>query len=470
MGGQKVELKVTTYRAELLNLLIYHTVSADFSNLQKGLFNLTLLMKPILLYCLFLFLFPAGINAQTVISMKIDGSINPSSADFIHNGIERAAREKAECIIIHLNTPGGLLKSTRVIVSDILASPVPVVVYVSPDGAHAGSAGVFVTLAAHIAAMAPGTNIGAAHPVALQNQMDSTMNEKATNDAAAFIRTIAEKRHRNVEWAENAVRKSFSYSETEALEDSAIDIIAKNETELLALIHGKTVELSSGKKTLNTAAATVKEQKMSVWERILDIISDPNIAYILFLLGMYGLIFELYNPGSILPGIVGVIALILALYSMHTLPINYAGLALIIFAIILFLLEIKIVSHGLLAIGGVISLFLGSMMLIKSNSSLEMVKISWGVMIGATIVSALFFLFIVGFGIRAQRRKVVTGIEGLVGDTGEVMQALSPTGTIKVQGEIWNAESLSGPIEKGEKVRIKEMRSLKLFVERINNI
>ena len=168
-------------------------------------------MKPILSYCLFLFLFPAVICAQTVISMKIDGSINPSSADFIHNGIERAAREKAECIIIHLNTPGGLLKSTRVIVSDILASPVPVVVYVSPDGAHAGSAGVFVTLAAHIAAMAPGTNIGAAHPVALQNRMDSTMNEKATNDAAAFIRTIAAKRHRNVEWAENAVRKSFSY-------------------------------------------------------------------------------------------------------------------------------------------------------------------------------------------------------------------------------------------------------------------
>ena len=426
-------------------------------------------MKHILSYCLFLFLFPPVIDAQTVISLKIDGSINPASADFIRNGIEKATREKAECIIIHLNTPGGLLKSTRVIVSDILASPVPVVVYVSPEGAHAGSAGVFITLAAHIAAMAPGTNIGAAHPVTLQSQMDSTMNEKATNDAAAFIRTIAVKRHRNVEWAENAVRKSFSYSETEALEDSAIDIIAKSETELLALINGKKIELNSGTKTLHTASAVVKEHKMSVWEKILDIISDPNIAYILFLLGMYGLIFELYNPGSILPGIVGVIALILALYSMHTLPINYAGLALIVFAVILFLLEIKIASHGLLAIGGVISLFLGSMMLIKSNSSLEMVKISRGVIIGATIVSALFFLFIVGFGLRAQRRKVVTGVEGLVGDTGEVLETLSPTGTIKVQGEIWNAESLSGTINKGEKVRIREMKNLKLFVEKINN-
>ena len=426
-------------------------------------------MKRILSYCLFLFSFPLITDAQTVISMKVDGTINPASADFIHNGIEKAVREKAECIIIHLNTPGGLLKSTRVIVSDILESAVPVVVYVSPGGAHAGSAGVFITLAAHISAMAPGTNIGAAHPVTLQNQMDSTMNEKATNDAAAFIRTIAEKRHHNIEWAENAVRKSFSYSETEALEDSAIHLIAKDETELLAKINGKVVELSSGTKTLNTASATVQQHKMSVWEKILDIISDPNIAYILFLLGLYGLMFELYNPGAILPGIVGVIALILALYSMHTLPINYAGVALIIFAVILFLLEIKIVSHGLLAIGGVISLLLGSMMLIRSDSSMEMVKISRGVIIGATIVSALFFLFVVGFGIRAQRRKVVTGIEGLIGDIGEVVETLSPAGTIKVQGEIWNAESLSGIIDKGERVSIKEMKGLKLYVEKINN-
>ena len=238
---------------------------------------------------------------------------------------------------------------------------------------------------------------------------------------------------------------------------------------MLVKINGKVVELATGTKTLHTTSAIVKELKMSVWEKILDIISDPNIAYILFLLGLYGLIFELYSPGAILPGIVGVIALVLALYSMHTLPINYAGLALIIFAVILFLLEIKIVSHGLLAIGGIISLLLGSMMLIKSNSSLEMVKISRSVIISATILSALFFLFVVGLGMKAQRRKVVTGIEGLVGDTGEVMETLSPIGIIKVQGELWNAESLAGTIDKGEKVRIKEMKNLKLFVERINN-
>ncbi len=345
--------------------------------------------------------------------MKIDGSINPVSADFIRNSIEKARSEKAECLIIQLNTPGGLLKSTRVIVSDMLQSPVPVIVYVSPGGAHAGSAGVFITLAAHIAAMAPGTNIGAAHPVMMQGQMDTTMNEKTTNDAAAFIRTIAEKRHRNMVWAERAVRRSYSYSETEALQDSVIDLVVKNEEELLRMIDGRIIELSSGTKTLHTLSATIINYKMSIWEKILDIISDPNIAYILLLLGMYGILFELYNPGAILPGIVGVIALILAFYSMHTLPINYAGLALIIFAVILFLLEIKIISHGLLAIGGIISLLLGSMMLIKSGSSLEFVRISRSVIISATALSALFFLFIIGFGIKAQRLKVVTGLEGI---------------------------------------------------------
>ena len=398
--------------------------------------------------------------------MKIDGTINPASADFIHGGIKKAVKEKAECIIIHLNTPGGLLKSTRVIVSDILESPIPVVVYVSPGGAHAGSAGVFITLAAHIAAMAPGTNIGAAHPVTMQQQMDSTMNEKATNDAAAFIRTIAEKRNRNIEWAERAVRKSFSYSETEALEDSVIDLIVKNEKELLEKINGKQIMVVDGTKTLNTGSATVKVHEMNLWEKILDIISDPNIAYILFLLGLYGLLFELYNPGVILPGIVGVIALVLALYSMHALPINYAGVALIVFAIILFLLEIKIVSHGLLTIGGIISLLFGSMMLIK-DSSMDMVRISRTVIISATAISALFFVFVLGLGIKAQRRKGVTGIEGLIGVKGEAFTALEPTGTVMIKGEIWNAESLAGKIAKGERIIVKQMKHLKLYVEPI---
>ncbi|MGZ5220438.1 MAG: NfeD family protein, partial [Chitinophagaceae bacterium] len=286
-------------------------------------------------------------------------------------------------------------------------------------------------------------------------------------DAAAFIRSIAQKRHRNLQWAENAVRRSFSYSEIEALEDSVIDLIANNEQDLLLKVDGKQVELSSGNVTLQTKNASIEPFRMSFVEKLLNIISDPNIAYILLLLGMYGLMFELYNPGAILPGIVGVISLILAFYSMHSLPINYAGLGLIIFGIILFLLEIKIVSHGLLAIGGVISLLLGSMMLIRSGSSLEVVRISRTVIFAATAVSALFFLFIVGFGMKAQRLKVVTGLEALIGDTAEVIDGLDPEGTVKVQGETWNAESLSGVISKGEKVRIKEMKNLTLYVELI---
>ena len=427
------------------------------------------IMKDILRYGLLLTLFPSIVFAQKVISIKVDGTINPATADFIHGGIKKAATEKASCLLIHLNTPGGLLKSTRVIVSDILNSPVPVIVYVSPGGAHAGSAGVFITMAAHIAAMAPGTNIGAAHPVALQAVMDSTMNEKTTNDAAAFIRSIAEKRKRNVEWAENAVRKSHSYSETEALEYSVIDFIARDDEELLNIVHGKQVAINSGLITLQTKGAKIESLEMTFIGKLLDTISDPNIAYILFLLGMYGLLFELYSPGAILPGIVGVISLILAFYSMHSLPVNYAGLALIIFAIILFLLEIKIVSHGLLAIGGIVSLLLGSMMLIRSDSGLDMARISRGVIYAATAVSALFFLFVLSFGIRAQRSKVVTGIEAMIGNTGEVIEILNPTGTVRVNGEIWNAESLSGAITRGEKVRIKEMRNLKLYVEPIGH-
>lgn len=416
-------------------------------------------------YCLLFILIPGFLTAQKVISIKVDGSINPATAGYIADGIEKAHSEKAECLLVHLNTPGGLLKSTRVIVSNILDSPVPVIVYVSPGGAHAGSAGVFITMAAHVAAMAPGTNIGAAHPVAIQSVLDSTMNEKATNDAAAFIRTIAEKRNRNLEWAEEAVRRSVSITETEAIKSRVIDIIAVNEKDLLEQLDGRSVTLNSGGQVLRTKNATVEKHNMRFIDRLLDLLSDPNIAYILLMLGMYGVMFELFNPGAILPGVVGVISLVLAFYSMHTLPVNYAGLALIIFGIILFLLEIKIVSNGLLALGGIVSLVLGSMMLIRSDSSLEFLRISRGLIIGAAIVTAAFFLFVVGVGIRAQKGKAVTGAEGMYGFVGEVIDHLNPSGTVMVQGEIWNAESVSGEIGKGEKVRVKEMKNLKLYVE-----
>lgn len=372
--------------------------------------------------------------------ITVDATINPASADFIHEAIARATTEKAECLVIRLNTPGGLLKSTRVIVSDILGSPIPIVVYVSPSGSQSASAGTFITLAGHIAAMSPGTNIGAAHPVGIQGgEKDSIMNEKATNDAAAFIRTISEKRNRNIQWAEEAVRKSISITETEALNKSVIDIISPTVRALLDSIDGKTVDINGNLRILQTKGIETRDYEMGWKHELLDLLSDPNIAYIFFLLGMYGLILELYNPGSILPGVVGVISMVLALYSMHTMPINYAGLALIIFAIILFIAEIKVTSYGLLTVGGVISLALGSIMLIDSESPLEFIAISWGVIVPAVAVTTLFFIFAIGMGIRAQRRKPTTGFEGIIGESGESITPLNPRGQVSVHGEIWNA-------------------------------
>ena len=303
-----------------------------------------------LLFLIFLS-FPLYSQTRNVSVITLEGAINPAASDYIKYGIEQAVKNNSECLILRLNTPGGLLESTRNIVSSILLSPVPVVVYVSPPGARAASAGVFITLSAQIAAMAPGTNIGAAHPVSLQGQMDSTMTEKATNDAAAFIRSISEKRKRNIQWAEEAVRKSISITETEALNQNVIDLISPNLIDLLNKIDLKEVQTSRGTVVLQTKNATLNYLDMSFQENLLSILSDPNIAYILFMLGLYGLLFELYNPGLIFPGIVGVICLVLAFYTMSTLPINYAGLILIIFAIILFVLEIKIISHGLLTAG-----------------------------------------------------------------------------------------------------------------------
>jgi membrane-bound serine protease (ClpP class) len=253
------------------------------------------------------------------------------------------------------------------------------------------------------------------------------MYGKITNDAAAFIRTIAKKRNRNVQWADNAVRRSYSYSETEALQDTVIDLIAKNDGELLKMIDGKKVELNSGEVILRTASAKIETYEMGFIEKLLNVISDPNIAYILLMLGFYGIMFELYSPGTILPGIIGVISLILAFYSLQTLPVNYAGVALIAFALLLFILEIKIVSHGVLAIGGIISLILGSMMLIRTGSG-DIGRISWTVIISTTAVTALFFLFVIGMGIKAQRLKPATGINALVDETGIANEILSPSG------------------------------------------
>jgi membrane-bound serine protease (ClpP class) len=409
--------------------------------------------------------FRANGQSSNVLVITLDGAINPAASDYIQYGIDQAVKHNSECLVLRLNTPGGLLESTRTIVSDILQSPVPVVVYVSPPGSRSASAGVFITLAAHIAAMAPGTNIGAAHPVSLQSQMDSVMTEKVTNDAAAFIRTISEKRNRNVKWAEDAVRKSISITETEALKDNVIDLIANDMNDLLVKINGKGIQTVSGSVVLNTKNAELVYVDMSFQQKLLSILSDPNIAYILLMLGIYGLLFELYSPGLIFPGVVGVISLLLAFYSMQTLPINYAGLALIIFAVILFVLEIKIVSHGLLTIGGIISLILGSVMLIKTDSGFDIVGVSWKVILLFVLLTVTFFVFAIGLGIKAQRRKAATGQEGLINETGEAITDLKPYGAIKVHGEIWKAESMDETILKGSKVVVTAISDLKLQVK-----
>jgi membrane-bound serine protease (ClpP class) len=426
------------------------------------------LAKRLFLFLAVLFLFPSISFTQKVISITINDGINPSTAEFIDQGIEKAVKENAECLVINLNTPGGLLTSTREIVTKIMQSKVAVIVYVSPTGAHAGSAGTFITLSANIAAMAPGTNIGAAHPVDMNGKSDAVMNEKIINDASAFIRTIAEKRGRNIQWAEDAVRNSVSLTEEEALEKNVINIVANDQKDLLNKVDGKQVELNNGSEILHTKNAIVESLEMGFFQKVLSRLSDPNISYIIMMLGFYGLLFELFSPGAIFPGIIGVICLILAFYSMSSMPVNYAGLALIIFGIILYLLEIKVISHGLLAIGGTISVLLGSMILFRTSPIENYVSLSWSVIISVTAFSALFFLFLITMGLRAQRAKPVSGSNALIGKTAETLGTLDLSGQVRLLGETWNAISLSGKINENEKVIIKEIKGLTLYVTQKN--
>jgi membrane-bound serine protease (ClpP class) len=291
--------------------------------------------------------------------------------------------------------------------------------------------------------MAPGTNIGASHPVGggIGSDTTSVESEKITNDAAAFIRAIAQKRHRNVKWAEEAVRRSISNSDSEALKAGVIDLVTPNLDSLLRQINGRQVETDTGKVTLRTSDAKVEFIPMNWRDRFLGVISDPNITYILMMVGIFGIMFELFNPGSILPGVVGAISLIVAFYAFQTLPVNYAGLALILLAVVLFVAEIKIVSHGILAIGGVISMFLGSVMLIRSP--FELVSISLTLIITTVLVATVFFLWVIGLGLRAQQRRPTTGLEAMIGESGSVMTAIKPgaTGQVTVHGEIWKATS-----------------------------
>ncbi|UCG51388.1 MAG: nodulation protein NfeD [Candidatus Latescibacterota bacterium] len=402
-------------------------------------------------------------SASQVMIGVLQGAIGPVTKDYVHRVLEKARTEDPECVIFMMDTPGGLDASMRSIIKDIFSSPVPVVIFVYPSGGRAASAGALIGLASHVVAMAPGTNIGAAHPVPVgQGKMDEEMLEKVTNDAAAYARGIAKERGRDVEWAEKIVRESASSTAEEALELGVIDLIAGDIDELLEKLDGRTVVVDGREHTLATANAVTVEEEPSIREKFLARISDPNIAYLLMLLGIFGIFFELQNPGAIFPGVVGAIAILLAFFALQLLPVNLAGLALIVLAIIMFLLEIKIPSGGLLTIGGIVSMLIGSIMFI--DSPLPFMRVSFAVIIPAVIVTALFFVFGVGMGLRAQRRKVTTGEKGIIGEIGTARTEVWESGSVFVHGEHWNAYS-DEKIPAGSKIEVVAAEGMVLKVK-----
>ncbi len=396
----------------------------------------------------------------------VDGGINPAVDDFIRESISRARTNGAKALIIQLDTPGGLLTSTRSIVKDILGAPVPVIVYVAPSGAGAGSAGVFITLAAHVAAMAPGTNIGAAHPVAGGGQeVKGVMGEKIENFTASFSEAIAQKRGRNTEWAIQAVRRSVSITEKEALKKNVIDIVAKDIDDLLKQAEGKKVEVDGREQALSFQGARIERFEMGLKQKVINVLADPNIAYLLLMAGILGLYMEFSHPGVIFPGVAGGICLLLGLTSLQVLPFNYAGLLLMLLGIALLIGEAFLPSFGVLGVGGAISLALGSLLLFDTQSSDLTVERS---IVFAAVGTLSAFMLIVGYLVfRSQKKKPTVGLEGLVGEIGEVKVALKPTGRIFVHGEDWSAEG-DGEVAAGEKVRVVGFEGMCLKVKRLS--
>lgn len=392
-----------------------------------------------------------------------DGVINPVAAEYLHDALASAEASGARALVVALNTPGGLDSSMRLIIKDITGATVPVVVFVSPSSGRAASAGVFITMAAHVAAMAPGTNIGAAHPVNMGGgEMDKTMKEKVENDSVAYIKSLAQQRGRNAAWAEDAVRKSVSITEREALKLNVVDLVADDLPALLKQVDGRRINLASGPNVLKTAGAGLREFPMGLRLEWLKTISDPNIAYLLMTIGTIGVIAELYSPGAILPGIVGAISLILAFYAFQSLPVNYAGMLLFLLGIVFFVLEASVTSYGLLAIGGVISMLIGSVMLIKSDA--EFFQISWAVILPVVTLASVLTLLVIGTGIRALRRRPATGREEMVGLIGIARTALAPDGQLAVRGELWEAVS-EQPVSAGDEVEVTAVDGLRLRVK-----
>lgn len=425
-------------------------------------------MKLVLAFLLILLCASALAQQPVVYTMQIEGPIEPALALYVHRSIQIAERNDAQALIVLIDTPGGLGDSMDSITKDFFASDVPIVVYVWPQGAKAASAGAIITLAANIAAMSPATNIGAAHPVAIGGeQPDQVMSKKLENDAAASARKIAEKRGRNVKVSEDFVRKSISLTEREALKQGAIDIIAKDQKDLLRQINGRKVQTANRVVIINSRNADVRTIAPSLRERFLHVVGNPNVAYILMLIAIYGIIFELQNPGSVFPGVVGGIALILALFSFAVLPVNLAGVLLIVLGIALLVTDVFLPGHGILTVGGLIAFVIGSVILFETRSPVFRISVTLVVTMAA--VTGAFFLFAVGAGIRAQKAKVVTGKEGMIGQVVEARTDIAPKGKVFAEGSWWNAVTEGEPIKKGELVCITGMDKLLLRVKKQEN-
>jgi membrane-bound serine protease (ClpP class) len=403
-----------------------------------------------------------ALAAAPVDVITLEGVISPVTLRLVETALARARSDGAQALMIQLDTPGGLERSMRAIAQRLLNADLPVIVYVAPTGARAASAGVFITMAAHVAAMAPATNIGAAHPVALGGGADKESLKKIENDSAAFIRTIALERGRNADWAEKAVRQSVSITEREAVRLKVIDLVADSVPDLLGKIDGQTVKTTRGPATFSTRDAVARPIEIGFRDRFLNVITDPNVAYVLMMLGMLGLFFELSNPGVILPGVIGGISLILAFFAFQSLPINYAGLLLILFGIVLLVAEIKIVSHGVLALGGIVSMALGSLMLFDAPEI--GFRLSWWVIAPTVGATAGLFVFVVTVGMRALVRRPMLGASGMIGRSAVARGALDREGQVTVGGEIWRAVAEGEAIADGAPVRVIGVEGLTLKV------
>ncbi|HNS32708.1 MAG TPA: nodulation protein NfeD [bacterium] len=423
--------------------------------------------KPLVrLFVLLLFILSGRISfskENSGYSLKIDGAIGPVTYYQVRNVISLAEKEEANFVILVIDTPGGLLSSTRKIVQEILASRVPVIAYVYPKGAQCASAGVFIALSCHFIAMSPATNIGAAHPVSLMGKQDEKMEAKIVNDTVSFIKSIAAHHNRNTEWAEKAVRESISSTETEALDEKVIDIISTNIEQVIAEIDGKIVKLKDKEVAIHTKGSKIIFHEESFKDRILKVIADPNIAYILLMIGFIGILLEFYNPGFGIPGIAGTVSLVLAFFALHALPINIAGLILIIISLIFFAIEAVTPAFGLFIISGIVTLVLGSFLLFKPMSDSG---VSYSLLLWSVLFISLLLSISIWFVLKTKKRKVATGTEGMVGKKGKTLSPLSPKGQVFVRGEYWNASSIDGDIAEGERIEVTGVEGSLLKVKK----